>query len=147
MRGLSLLTAAALLLAPGVGAAENPGPNVLAIAVSGVAVPDKLPGECRVNGIVTAVIQGRAFHAGQSVSLDVPCMGVRRTLDREPARPSPYPMPLIAEALKTSKSGCVRVDNAGKVIWTHAAEAVPVCGQVPGYKITAHVWPLRVKPI
>ena len=147
MEGLSLLSAAALLLAPAVGAAEKADVNVLSIAVTGVAAPDKLPGACRVSGIVTAVIEGGAFHPGQSISVDVPCMGVRRTLDREPARPSPYPMPLIAEALKTSKSGCVRVDNAGKVIWTHAGKAVPVCGQVSGYKITAHVWPLRVKPI
>ena len=146
MKGMILLTAA-LLAVPGVGAAEKADANVLMIAVTRVAAPDKLPGECRVSGIVTAVIEGGAFHAGQAVSLGVPCMGARRTLDREPARPSPYPMPLIADALKTSKSGCVRVDGAGKVIWTHAKEAVPVCGQVSGYKITAHVWPLRVKPV
>ena len=147
MRGLGLI-GAALLVVPGVGAAEKADANVLMIGVTSVTVPDKLPARCQVNGVVRAVVYGSAYRLGQAISLHVPCMKARPVLDREPARPSTTPPPIDADALRLGRTACVRVDNAGALIWRYSSKAEPLCGQVSGYKIgRARAWPLKAKPV
>ena len=49
------------------------GDNVVVIAVNDVRVPATLPGQCLARGVVTQVVSGSQFHAGQSLAIKVAC--------------------------------------------------------------------------
>src|SRR6185437_12017359 len=91
------------LLVLSTAAANAAGDNVVLIAVQTVEVPSQLPGVCDVRWIVSEVKDGKTFHAGQTISLKVPCRGNDATLIPAVATDAPAgPRFISAEILKKS---------------------------------------------
>lgn len=108
-------------LAPAVLAAPASGDNVVMVAVAHVAVPAKLPGVCRVEGTVRHVWQGRAFHEGQAIALNVPC-GTVALIPLPPTPPAPISGPRLTDpaVLRASSLGAAHIDDAGNLMWQPA---------------------------
>jgi hypothetical protein len=111
--------------------------NVVLIAVSKVAVPEKLPGQCDVSGTVMQVWQGTAFHRSQTISLKVPCRGDDPTFI--PAVASLNSGRNIyfqsAEILKESHLGLARLDDSGALNWGGTTRVFGPWGTAHGYRI------------
>ena len=132
----SILLASSLLLAFCV-AANAAGDNVLLLDVAKVTVPDKLPGECDVNGSVNRVYQGTAYRAGQAIALKVPCSSGEPKLSPAVAvitgGENVYYVP--APILKNSHQGLARLDDDGKLIWSATSNVYGGWGIAYGYKV------------
>src|SRR5471030_1777949 len=122
MKTVSALAALVLLTPLGATAgAGSMAANAIIIAVSGVRVPENLPGKCQVNGVIRDVREGGAFHPGQSISLNVPCRKTAGVLE-------PLTAPILrdqgvnAEILARSKLGFARIDGAGRLLWRPAIQ-------------------------
>lgn len=126
----TLLALATLPAAARAAEAQINHENLIVIQVGKVIIPANLPGPCRVEGVVSQVIEGPTYHAGQPIWLDVPCTR-HSALDFRPAPgtriPSPgipNPPPAAAEfygldpvLLRGSKVGAARLDDRGNLIW------------------------------
>lgn len=116
-RGLDSLRMTALIaLALATTPALAGGDNVVMVSVSHVAVPAKLPGLCRVDGLVRHVWEGRAFHEGQAIALKVPC-GDHGTGPLPPATTRDGPRLTDPYVLRTSHLGAAHIDDAGNLMW------------------------------
>jgi len=159
VKALLLLFAAALLAASGAATgAEAPinHENLVVLKVAKVTVPTHLPGPCRVEGVVSEVIEGPAYHVGQPIWIDVPCTR-RSALDFSPAPSVPLPRsgeinppPAVAEfygldpsLLRGSKLGAARIDDQGRLIWSASRRRSEAYGDVMGYRMLD---PPRIAP-
>jgi hypothetical protein len=134
--------AAVLLLSSAVTAAsagearfatfQAPDGNVVELRVNDVAVPTILPGVCTVEAGISKVWFGTAFHAGQVLTLDVPCDGSRLIQ----AASFDGVTPVNAEALRRSRRAIVRLDDEGKILW-QSNNLTPYggLGTVTGYRV------------
>ncbi len=130
----SLLLASALLASASLPASAA-GDNVVLIDVSKVEVPATLPGLCPLSGRVHQVWQGKAFHAGQTISLRVPCSSGNSFM-------TPVDLPhgqsahLVAvDVLRKSKQGLARLDDAGNLIWKPSGRTYGPWGVAAGYRV------------
>ena len=136
----ALSLAAAALLTAHAGAAPEGGDNVLIVAPRTVQVPDRLPGDCRVEAVVLQVLDGSAFRTGQSIAIRVPCSDRAPVLDRRPATPlSPDAKPAVTGldpmVLRRSRRGFVHLDDAGGLIWTPSRKLYGAFGRIGGYRV------------
>jgi hypothetical protein len=92
------------------------GDNVVMVAVAHVAVPQKLPGLCRVEGTITHVWEGRAFQEGQTLILNVPC-GDEAAGPLPPATAIQGPRLTDPVVLKASTLGAAHIDDDGNLLW------------------------------
>ncbi|HEX3700226.1 MAG TPA: hypothetical protein VHV27_06080 [Phenylobacterium sp.] len=143
---LALTAALALAAAAAPAAAAPPtslarSVNLVVIQVRRVDLPERVPGDCRVAGVVSQVLDGGAYHVGQLLTLDVPC-SPHPILDAKPLRPTPFAErgQLDPQVLKSSRTGVARLDDDGRLIW----EGPPIAlrrglpgalGGVFGYRI------------
>ena len=98
------------------------GDNVVVIAVTDVNVPATLPGECVSRGMITQVVAGSRFHAGQAIAIKVACGHRTPIIDEGPARPVAPEREwsngsIDANVVAQSKKAVVRLDDTGAVIW------------------------------
>ena len=148
MKALLLISAAAALLAAAPSAtAQLPADhqNLVVLNVAKVTVPNHLPGPCRVEGVVSEVIEGGAYRVGQPIWIDVPCTH-HSALDFRPA-PS-VRMPRAGETnppsaavefygldpalLRGSKIGAARLTDDGRLIWGATRGEL---GGITGYRM------------
>jgi hypothetical protein len=111
------------------------GDNVVMIAVAGVAVPHQLPGLCLVNGLVSHVWEGQAFHEGQALSLRVPCGTHDGVMPLLPATPGGARL-TDPTVLRASKLGAAHLDDAGNLMWQAASGSRDV---IWGYRVLQSV--------
>jgi hypothetical protein len=97
-------------------AAAPNGDNIVVIAVNDVRVPATLPGQCMARGVVTEVVSGSQFHAGQSLAIKVACGHRTPIIDSRPATPD-GDAGIDAMVLSRAKKAVVRLDDSGAVIW------------------------------
>jgi hypothetical protein len=136
MRGGLLALILLLPAAAGPAAAAPTDDNVVVIAVNDVRVPATLPGQCVAKGVVTQVVSGAQFHAGQSIAIKVACGHRTPILDGAPAG-APQSGSIDAVVLAQSKKAVVRLDDTGAVIWRPSAPFPnsPQWGRVAGYVV------------
>jgi hypothetical protein len=117
--------------------ASAAGDNVVLIAVSKVAVPRKLPGQCDLTSTVTQVWQGTAFHVSQTISLKVPCRGDAPNFIPAVATLNSGPNIYFqsAKILKESHLGLARLDDSGALIWGGTARVFGPWGTAYGYRV------------
>jgi len=132
----SALLVATLLVPLSIGAAQasGAGDNVVVIDVTKVLLPRSLPGECRVSGFVDQVRDGSAFHAGQTISVAVPC-GAHAHLEGGPAISPSGPTLQDIEVLKKSKSGLAHLNDGGELIWQPTKQSYGTMGSAVGYRV------------
>jgi hypothetical protein len=124
------------LLFLGSVAASAAGDNVVLIAVGKVGLPAKLPGLCDVGGTVSQVWEGKAFRAGQAISLKVPCSGGASYLTPAVAILGAQSAHFVAaDVLEKSKLGFARIDDSGKLIWQGSERSYGPWGAVAGYRV------------
>jgi hypothetical protein len=118
-------------------AADASGDNVVLLNVDKATIPSKLPGECDVGGTVNRVFHGSAFHAGQAISLKVPCSSGEPALSPAVAvitgGDNVYFVP--APILRNSHLGLARVDDSGKLIWSTTSKFFAPWGSPYGYRV------------
>lgn len=111
------------------------GDNVVLVAVNKVDLPSKLPGLCRLNGVISQVWDGKAFHSGQALVLSVPCSA---------GNPFSTPANLIrgqgahffaVDVLVKSKQGFARIDDSGALIWEPSKRSYGPWGVASGYRV------------
>jgi hypothetical protein len=90
------------------------------IAVNDVRVPATLPGQCLARGVVTQVVSGSQFHAGQSLAIKVACGHRTPIIDSRPATRDGEAS-VDAMVLSRAKKAVVRLDDTGAVIWQPSA--------------------------
>jgi hypothetical protein len=139
---------ALVLLGSGIAAANAAGDNVVLVTVGTVQVPAKLPGVCALSGIVRQVLDGKAFHAGQVISLSIPCRGDEASLIPAVATNAPAgPRFISADILAKSKRGLARLDDSGALIWDYSKRSYGHLGVAGGYRVmdgaTMPVMPAR----
>jgi hypothetical protein len=140
--GFSVLCLVACTGATGARAAPPPaGDNVVVIAVDDVRVPATLPGQCVAKGVISQVVFGSQFHAGQSIAIKVACGHRTPIVDDSPAGPAPQSGAgsIDAMVLAQSKKAVVRLDDTGAVIWQPSAAFPDTLfaqyGRVAGYVV------------
>ena len=132
MKTRSALLALSLLIAAGGAQAQAPNPqlhiqvlkapappngdNIVVLAVDDVRVPATLPGQCMARGVVTQVVSGSQFHAGQSLAIKVACGHRTPIIDSRPLTPF-GDASIDAMVLSRAKKAVVRLDDTGAVIW------------------------------
>jgi hypothetical protein len=129
---LPLIFSAGAALAAGNAVVTDSRANVILIAVAQVHVPDALPGLCQVSGTINEVLDGKAFHKGQAISLPVPCgrQGLR------PLNPAAGETPLAdPQVLQKSRQGIAHLSNAGTLIWGATPKRYGTFGPVSGYRV------------
>ena len=128
MKTHSALLALSLLIAAGAAQAaappsiksfvvRPPDDNVVIIAVNDVQVPATLPGQCLARGVVTQVVSGKQFHAGQSLAINVACGHRTPIIDSRPLTPNGESASIDAMIMSRAKKAVVRLDDTGAVIW------------------------------
>ncbi len=126
---------ASILLMSAAIPASAAGDNVVLFAVNKVDLPSKLPGFCRLNGVISQVWDGKAFHSGQALVLSVPCSA---------GNPFSTPANLVqgqgahffaVEVLLKSKQGLARIDDAGTLIWQPSGHYYGPWGVADGYRV------------
>ena len=126
---------ASILILSAASPAAAASDNVVLVNVNKVDLPSSLPGLCRLNGTVSQVWEGKAFHSGQALVLSVPCSAGNsfRT-----------PVNLIqgqgvhlfaVDVLRKSKQGLARIDDAGKLIWQPSNHSYGPWGVADGYRV------------
>jgi hypothetical protein len=129
----NIVLASALFLSAA-APAWSAGDNVVLVDVSKVDPPSKLPGLCRVKGTVRQVWEGKAFHAGQMLILNVPCSGGNSYMT--PANTSSDGVYMVAvDVLKKSKQALARIDDAGNLIWHSSGRTYGPWGMAEGYRV------------
>jgi hypothetical protein len=116
------------------------GENVVVIAVSNVQLPNALPGQCLVRGLVQQVVSGCRFQPGQPLVIKVDCGVGTPILDSRPAtREAQASGSVDAAVLAQSKLGVVRLDDTGRVLWQpspdFAADKFSQYGKIAGYRV------------
>ena len=121
----------------GITSANAAGDNAVLLSVTKVTVPEKLPGDCDVIGTVSRVFQGSAFHAGQAISIKVPCnSGAPRLTPAVAVISGPDNVHYIAAPiLKQSKQGFARLDDSGALIWRPSSRSFGHYGAAWGYRV------------
>ena len=112
----ALLTLVLLFPAAATQAAE-PGDNAVIIGVTNVTLPDNLPGLCQVHGVIGDVLDGKAFHQGQPISLQVPCGSYANPRPLLPAVQAHGPQLLDPKLLQGVRLGSAHLDDAGHLLW------------------------------
>lgn len=130
----SILLASALMLFASLPASAA-GDNVVLIDVSKVRLPSDLPGLCQVNGTIGQVLDGKAFHRGQSISLKVPCSAGNSFMTPVDTPPGREPRFIAANVLLKSKQGMAHLDDTGALIWQHSRRSYDGVGDVTGYRV------------
>lgn len=131
----SVLLASALILSAALPAAAA-GDNVVLIDVSKVHVPQSLPGQCRLNGTIRQVWQGKTFHEGESLTIAVPCSAADSgRLTPAVTVPGFGPHFIAADVLRMSKQGLARIDDAGNLIWQPSERSYGPWGTAFGYRV------------
>jgi hypothetical protein len=131
MKTRSAVLALTLLIAAGAAQAADPpsirsvvirppDDNVVVIAVNDVQVPATLPGQCLARGVVSQVVSGKQFHAGQSLAIKVACGHRTPIIDSRPATRD-GDASIDAMILSRAKKAVVRLDDTGAVIWRPTA--------------------------
>jgi hypothetical protein len=126
-----MLAFAALAFAMPASRALAGGDNVVMLSVVHVMVPARLPGLCRVDGLVRHVWEGKAFHDGQAISIGVPC-GDRAAGPLPPATQGEGPRLTDPYVLSASSLGAAHIDDAGKLMWRPAGSTRDV---IWGYRV------------
>jgi hypothetical protein len=119
-------------------AAPSPnGDNVVVIAVNDVRVPATLPGQCLAKGVVTQVVLGSQFHAGQSLAIKVACGHRTPILDDRPATRDGGNASIDSMVLSRAKKALVHLDDTGAVIWQwqQPLPRLPQYGSVYGFVV------------
>ena len=130
----NIVLASALLLSATVPA-WSAGDNVVLIDVSKVNVPHNLPGLCRVNSSIRQVWQGKTYHAGQTLTLNVPCSGGNSYLTPANAAPGQSAYFVSVDVLRKSKQALARIDDAGNLIWRSSGRTYGPWGVADGYRV------------
>ena len=130
----SALLASVLILSAVVPAAAA-SDNVVLVDVNKVDLPSSLPGLCRLNGTVSQVWEGKAFHSGQALVLSVPCSAGNSF--RTPANLiQGQGVHLFAvDVLRKSKQGLARIDDVGRLIWQPSNHSYGPWGVADGYRV------------
>jgi hypothetical protein len=136
MTTLNLILALTFLFSASL-AASAAGDNAVLLSVTKVTVPEKLPGACDVSGTVSRVFQGSAFHAGQGISVKVPCdSGAPRLSPAVAVISGPDNVHYIAAPIrKQSKQGFARLDDSGALIWRPSNRSFGHYGAAWGYRV------------
>ncbi len=112
------------------------GDNVVVITVDKVTVPQRLPGNCEVQGTIGEVWEGKKFHSGEAISLKVPCRGNDASLIPAVATDAPAgPRFIAADILRQSHHGFARLDDAGNLIWDYSKRTYGPWGLAGGYRV------------
>jgi hypothetical protein len=128
----SMFLASALVLSAAVPASAA-GENVVLIAVDKVAPPTRLPGLCQVTGVVTNVLDGKAFRAGQALGLKVPCSAGNSYMT--PVSTGQEQRFISVDVLLKSREGMAHIDDGGALIWEHANRSYGGMSNVSGYRV------------
>ena len=115
--------------------AWSAGDNVALIAVSKVTPPHSLPGLCRVSSTISQVWQGKTFHAGQTLSLNVPCSGGNSYMTPADVRPGQSAYFVSVDVLRKSKQALARINDAGNLIWQPSSRTYGPWGVADGYRV------------
>ena len=140
MKTCSGLLVLFFLIPAGAARAETVQPvaddNVVVIAVNDVRLPATLPGQCVAKGVITQVVSGSQFQAGQSIAIRVACGHRTPILDEAPDG-APRPGGVDAMILAQSKKAIVRLDDTGAVVWRPSSPVptTPQWGRVAGYVV------------
>jgi hypothetical protein len=111
------------------------GDNVVLIANSKVDLPSKLPGLCRVKGTVSQVWEGKTFHAGQTLTIKVPCSGGNSYMTPADARSGQSAYLVSVDVLRKSKQALARINDLGALIWHPSARTYGPWGMADGYRV------------
>jgi hypothetical protein len=125
--------------------ADNAGESAVVIRVSHVRLPDNLPGVCQVNGVIDQVLDGKAFRAGQTISLEVPCGSQSHAMPLLPATEEHGVQLVDPNVLAASTLGGAHIDNAGKLIW-EPTRSYGQWGAIWGFRIFEGA-PLRLQHV
>jgi hypothetical protein len=112
------------------------GDNVVVIAINDVRLPATLPGQCLAKGVVTQVVLGTQFHAGQSLAIKVACGHGTPIIDDRPATRDGGNASVDAMVLSRTTKAIVHLDDTGAVIWREAPlPRLPQYGSVYGFSV------------
>lgn len=111
------------------------GDNVVLVAVNKVDVPSRLPGLCHLNASISQVWKGKAFRAGQTLVLGVPCSAGNSF--RTPANliQGQGAHLFAVDVLLKSKQGLARIDDVGNLIWQPSGRSYGPWGVADGYRV------------
>ena len=126
--------ASALIISAILPAAAS-GDNVVLVAVNKVDLPSKLPGLCRLNGVISQVWDGKAFHAGQALVLSVPCSAGNSFATPANLFPGQGAHFFAVDVLLKSRQGLARIDDAGNLIWQPSGRFYGPWGVADGYRV------------
>ena len=126
---------ASALVISAIAPAAAAGYNVVLVAVNKVDVPSRLPGLCRLNASISQVWEGRAFRAGQSLAISVPCSAGNSF--RTPANliQGQGAHLFAVDVLLKSRQGLARIDDAGNLIWQPSGRSYGPWGVADGYRV------------
>jgi hypothetical protein len=111
------------------------GDNVVLIATSKVDAPSRLPGLCRVKGTISQVWEGKTFHAGQTLTVRVPCSGGNSYMTPVNAGEGPGAYLVSVSVLRKSKQALARINDQGALIWHASARTYGPWGVADGYRV------------
>jgi hypothetical protein len=111
------------------------GDNVVLIAVSKVRVPHSLPGLCRVSSTVSQVWEGKTFHPGQALTLNVPCSAGNSYMTPARASAGQSAYLVSVDVLRKSKQALARINDAGNLIWHSSGRSYGPWGVADGYRV------------
>jgi hypothetical protein len=111
------------------------GDNVVLIANSKVDLPSKLPGLCRVQGTISQVWEGKTFHAGQALTLRVPCSAGNSYMTPADAPSGQSAYFVSVDVLRRSKQALARINDLGALIWHPSARTYGPWGVADGYRV------------
>ena len=98
--------------------ASAAGDNAVLINISHVRIAKALPGLCGVDGSVDTVLQGKTYHRGQSISLQVPCGAHTKAMPLLPAIENHDAQLIDPRVLGAAKFAGAHIDDAGNLLWT-----------------------------
>jgi hypothetical protein len=115
--------------------ATETGDNAVIIEVTKVAPPAKLPGLCRLKGVVQHVWDGKAFRPGEEISLKVPCGSGGYLIPVADTDASNQAHFVDFRVLEKSKRGAAHIDDAGNLLWQPSKRSYDSVGRVAGYRV------------
>jgi hypothetical protein len=128
------LLALALIFPAAATEAADAGDNAVVIGVTKVTLPDNLPGLCQVGGVIGDVLDGKAFHQGQQISLQVPCGSYANPRPLLPAVQAHGPQLLDPNLLQGVRLGSAHLDDAGHLLWA-PTQPYGHWGAVSGFRV------------
>lgn len=126
---------APVLLLSTILAASAAGDNVVLIAVNKVDLPHSLPGLCRLNASVSQVWEGKAFHPGQTLVLNIPCSAGNSFMTPANLIQGQGTHLFAVDVLRKSKQGLARIDDADDLIWKPSNRSYGPWGMADGYRV------------